>query len=216
MWNCPDEAESMKRLVRYTLNTLAALSLLMCVATVVLWVRSYSVQDSFSGIHGEMIGDDAYHRVSYEGHSVQGVNVLQIHAADYRKPFGGEQMFKEDVDSGFTKVSWRHVSPRQFSFNYNPDVRNRPLLYRLGFRFSHSMIDASPSPGYSEARIPDWFLAVITAILPAIFLWRVYRNRREIRAGLCASCGYDLRATPDRCPECGTIPTKAKAAGISN
>jgi hypothetical protein len=53
---------------------------------------------------------------------------------------------------------------------------------------------------------PIWVPAGLLAAVPATRLVR--RLRRRNRPGLCRVCGYDLRATPGRCPECGTAPAE--------
>jgi hypothetical protein len=56
-----------------------------------------------------------------------------------------------------------------------------------------------------------WLLILIFAIAPGIWLFKRIRRSR-IKPGHCAKCGYDLRATPYRCPECGALPAKADAS----
>jgi hypothetical protein len=57
--------------------------------------------------------------------------------------------------------------------------------------------------------VPYWAIAAAAAVLPAALAVRAMRARRRSLSGLCAECGYDLRATPDRCPECGTARVAA-------
>jgi hypothetical protein len=58
--------------------------------------------------------------------------------------------------------------------------------------------------------VPFYQAFVVTAIVPGIVAARrliARRGRRVRRSGVCPACGYDVRVTPDCCPECGTVPT---------
>jgi hypothetical protein len=53
--------------------------------------------------------------------------------------------------------------------------------------------------------IPHWLTFLLTAPWPAWWFVRHRKLRSRRRAGLCMHCGYDLRASTDRCPECGEV-----------
>jgi hypothetical protein len=54
-----------------------------------------------------------------------------------------------------------------------------------------------------EWTAPHWVLALAAAALPLAWSVQLFCRPRRIPLGLCPTCGYDLRAGPDRCPECG-------------
>jgi hypothetical protein len=49
----------------------------------------------------------------------------------------------------------------------------------------------------------EWPLIVLSSIAPLFFLAAFVQRHRRLREGLCKNCGYNLRASPVRCPECG-------------
>ena len=92
----------------------------------------------------------------------------------------------------------------------SPDGYSKPMLpYNFSFV---SKNEGESNSDYvirlKELSLPLPAIAVLFAVLPLIKVRRWSKEESFARQGHCHACGYDLRATPDRCPECGTIPKK--------
>jgi hypothetical protein len=176
----------MRRAGRIIYNLATAVSLLLCLASVVLWMRSYCVGEQISWC----IGSNSWFVTSGHGE----VMVVVAH---------GDAMSTRGR-------RWDHIIRPPFpalpvtGFNLQPRF--------LGFLSGKGNV--TPEIPFDAVSVPWWPSTVVTGLL-VIFLIRqsLIRRRKNLRKrqGLCARCGYDLRTTPDRCPECGTIPVKDAA-----
>ena len=75
-----------------------------------------------------------------------------------------------------------------------------------GFHYWHGPFPAGGT--MTIVRLPMWALLAGHLAL-SIFLFRRLPQHDEARGTLCRSCGYDLRASPERCPECGAAAVSA-------
>lgn len=196
---------------RFTLCS--GLSLLLCVAACVLWVGSYFSGDSAGYVRG---GSQNPPRV-IESHAIesaagvlgvihQRLIVPDLDAAE-RASFA-QYASETPIPNGFTW--WGRAPDRRVFLDFYPSIWNR-----VGF-IAYSRTEQIPAvwtaktltSEESYVGVPHWLIAILTLVLPTIWLKPLIVQRiatwRTGNVGLCPTCGYDLRASKDRCPECGT------------
>ena len=90
------------------------------------------------------------------------------------------------------------------SLSRESSVLPRPLLPRYYHLEKHWGLAGEQRSAFS---LPMWLIPPLLALfLSAAFAaHRHGRGAKLLAAGHCPTCGYDCRATPQRCPECGTV-----------
>jgi hypothetical protein len=189
---------------------LSTFSLLLSLAAAGLWVRSYHWSDSV--LWGRVVGRGEPERT------------ILLYS-------GGGGLLVSSVETTWLHGSVPSVpDDRRFFFHRSEDDPDPPKYVHPGgaFKYRHEawgfgvdrhseFILGWGSPGRrqkpvagtvtsSRVYFPHWFLLAAASLPPALWLTRWRRERRgRARAalGLCRRCGYDVRATPERCPECG-------------
>jgi hypothetical protein len=174
-----------------------SLSLILCLATVGLWVRRYWQYDALLHIR---VGIDPTRRFGTE--TIGTENLLgELDILAERDPGPGT--------AALSGIGWKYLTYNHYSVTPHHMVADKQKRRSASlFGFGYVFFQIQPGDFYCAVFFPHWFLALLFAILPAVHLRGILRTRRRNRAGLCPTCGYDLRATPDRCPECGAAPVK--------
>jgi hypothetical protein len=100
----------------------------------------------------------------------------------------------------------------QRSFPYRRLALRKSFEFIRGPFFDYnSQTDRLTMIGYGwTVSAQYWVVALVLGALPCWWVigWAIARRAsRRSNMGHCLICGYDLRATPERCPECGTVST---------
>lgn len=189
----------MRRVVGWLATCAAAISLLLLAGTIALWVRSYRVSDALQK-ERNIGGVNTW----WFMHSGRG----RLFVARHRIVWVSKADAPPECDH-----PWKHeTEPPYGGMPPVAAVSGQGVRAWSRFGFAHVTRELHPpnyQSGYRAVAIPFWALAALFALTPLIWATGLrgwVRRRRRIARGLCVRCGYDMRATPERCPECGSMP----------
>jgi len=114
---------------------------------------------------------------------------------------GHLRYFKNERVPADKHAGWDYGIRKRTQFGLGFDALG--ITY-LRYPFPRGASNRDPS-GF-EVAIPCLYLLILLAVPTTLTARRIIRRgiiRRRRLNGCCEYCGYDLRASPDRCPECG-------------
>ena len=129
-------------------------------------------------------------------------------SVDHAKPpaYLQNQVYCISVDWGGTTYRQRHLA----EYRWQPVNRSAWRVKRSDAEY------AFPGVYWFGDRVfvAHWLLSVLALPLPVLALFRWIGRSKRCAGGQCVACGYDLRASSDRCPECGAaVPETAPVPG---
>jgi hypothetical protein len=173
----------------------------LCIGTALLWARSYGRMDVLKWTNDWQVGE-IYSTRGLSWESAGGGFLIYYARAETSNP--NEIANLKDYYSwhphGF---EWISSAAKIASGAYIP-VQDQ--AHPLGVQFgSYHRLDRSISSRPVWLAIPYWLVMAIWVLLFAGTLasYRPWLRRFRRRRGLCTRCGYDLRGSTNRCPECG-------------
>jgi len=180
-------------------NLIALTSLLVAIVAVTIWIRSHFRADVINIPTGQdSLGHSWIELISNEGvlYWSRGKNLRDIPQPQHP---GGQWDWSSIPTIPTVRQEFRELA----KFFHGSEIAGIAW-----FVDSLSPMQGGWRQTGWRLAIPDAWLLACSSVLPAAWVaQRMFRRRRRLK-GICPQCGYDLRATPDRCPECGTQQIK--------